>query len=68
MKKKLVSSLLAVSLVTMTFTPSIMAKENDDITIGVSFQGLSDEYIVRLSDAFKTSADVVCVNIQVAAG
>lgn len=68
MKKKLVSSLLAVSLVTMTFTPSIMAKENDDITIGVSFQGLSDEYIVRLSDAFKTRADEVGVNIQVADG
>lgn len=40
----------------------------DEITIGVTFQGLSDEYIVRLSDAFKKRAEEAGVNIQVADG
>ncbi|BFL48618.1 substrate-binding domain-containing protein [Lactonifactor longoviformis] len=40
----------------------------EEITIGVTFQGLSDEYIVRLSDAFKKRAEEAGVNIQVADG
>ena len=40
----------------------------EDITIGVSFQGLSDEYIVRLSDAFKEQADKEGVSVQIADG
>lgn len=41
---------------------------NSDVVIGVSFQGLSDEYIVRLSDAFQARADELGVKLQVADG
>lgn len=43
-------------------------KANEDVVIGVSFQGLSDEYIVRLSDAFQARADELGVQLQVADG
>ena len=41
---------------------------DEDVVIGVSFQGLSDEYIVRLSDAFQARADELGVTVQVADG
>jgi inositol transport system substrate-binding protein len=49
-------------------TSAAAAKDNSNITIGVSFQGLSDEYIVRLSDAFKARAEELGVKVQVADG
>ena len=47
---------------------SATEKDDEKIVIGVSFQGLSDEYIVRLSDAFKEKAEELGVTIQVADG
>lgn len=70
MRKKLVACLLAGAMAgTMMSAINVSAAEdNSDITIGVSFQGLSDEYIVRLSDAFKERAEEVGVEVQVADG
>lgn len=42
--------------------------DNQNVVIGVSFQGLSDEYIVRLSDSFQARADELGVTLQVADG
>lgn len=44
------------------------AKASEDVVIGVSFQGLSDEYIVRLSDAFKARSEELGVKVQIADG
>lgn len=49
-------------------TEAAPTKTKDNVVIGVSFQGLSDEYIVRLSDAFKKKAEELGVKIQVADG
>lgn len=70
MKKQIISGVLALSMMASMGAVQAAAaeKENKDITIGVSFQGLSDEYIVRLSDAFQKRADEVGVNVQVADG
>lgn len=69
MKKKLISSLLIASVALISASISAGAEEdNSNITIGVSFQGLSDEYIVRLSDAFEARAEEAGVNVQVADG
>lgn len=43
-------------------------KAPEDITIGVTFQGLSDEYIVRLSTAFQAKAKELGVNLIVSDG
>lgn len=71
MKKKIISGVLALSMMAAMGVVQVGAaaeKENGDIVIGASFQGLSDEYIVRLSDAFQKRADEVGVNVQVADG
>lgn len=83
MKKKVLAVLLTGVLTVACFTgcgntdsggaPDTEEKAEDssdekEINIGVSFQGLSDEYIVRLSDAFQEKADEVGVNVQVADG
>lgn len=70
MRKKLVAGLLTFAMMgTMMGAVNVCAAEdNSDITIGVSFQGLSDEYIVRLSDSFKARAEEVGVEIQIADG
>jgi inositol transport system substrate-binding protein len=43
-------------------------KDPKDITIGVTFQGLSDEYIVRLSNSFQAKAKEIGVNLIVSDG
>lgn len=66
--KKFVSLLLAVLLVASFAVPALAEKTAADVTIGVSFQGLSDEYIVRLSDAFKKRAEELGVKILIGDG
>lgn len=44
------------------------AKDIEDITIGYSFQGLSDEYIVFLKEAVDARAEELGVNVLVADG
>lgn len=72
MKKRIVKTLvvgaMTMSMMTGLGAVPAAAEGNEDITIGVSFQGLSDEYIVRLSDAFKAEAEKAGVNIQIADG
>lgn len=70
MKKKVISAMMAAMMVMSMGALDVAAEEKDnkDITIGASFQGLSDEYIVRLSDAFQKRADEVGVNVKVADG
>ncbi|HIR77354.1 MAG TPA: substrate-binding domain-containing protein, partial [Candidatus Choladousia intestinipullorum] len=72
MNKRLMKGLLigTMSMAMLAGFGATAAAEEDvsDITIGVSFQGLSDEYIVRLSDAFKAKAEEAGVEIQIADG
>lgn len=83
MKKRVLAVLLTGVLTVACFTgcgntdsggtPDTEEKVEDssdkkEINIGVSFQGLSDEYIVRLSDAFQEKADEMGVKVQVADG
>lgn len=83
MKKRVLAVLLTGVLTIACFTgcgntdsggaPDTEEKVEDssdkkEINIGVSFQGLSDEYIVRLSDAFQQKADEMGVKVQVADG
>ena len=72
MHKRLMKGLLigTMSMAMLAGFGATAAAEEDvsDITIGVSFQGLSDEYIVRLSDAFKAKAEEAGVEIQIADG
>ncbi|MEG2860357.1 MAG: substrate-binding domain-containing protein, partial [Clostridia bacterium] len=68
--KKLLALVLVSMLVLGAFgaCASAQGKTAADVTIGVSFQGLSDEYIVRLSDAFKKRADELGVKIVIGDG
>ena len=65
--KKCLVWFLAVVMV-LSSVSFAMAKTVDEVTIGVSFQGLSDEYIVRLSESFKTRAEELGVKIIVSDG
>lgn len=72
MNKRLMKGLLigtmTMSMLAGAGTAAYAEEGASDITIGVSFQGLSDEYIVRLSDAFKEKAEEAGVEIQIADG
>ncbi len=62
---------VVLMVVCMMFTLFSCAKAEEDdgtITVGVSFQGLSDEYIVRLSEAFKTRAAELDVKLLIGDG
>ncbi len=48
--------------------PAEAEKTAADVTIGVSFQGLSDEYIVGLSEAFKAKAEELGVTLNIGDG
>lgn len=65
MKKVMV--LVLVLLLGLTATV-VSEKRVEDIVIGATFQGLSDEYIVRLSDAFIAKAEEMGVKIIVSDG
>ena len=68
MKKVLVCLLAAIMLIASFSCALAEEKTVADVTIGVSFQGLSDEYIVRLSDAFEKRAEELGVKILVSDG
>lgn len=62
-----VLALLLVLLLSLSAT-ALAQKPIEDIVIGATFQGLSDEYIVRLSDAFIAKAAELGVKIFVSDG
>lgn len=64
--KRILALILTVLLL---LCAAAMAEQSvDDIVIGATFQGLSDEYIVRLSDAFIAKAEEMGVEIIVSDG
>ena len=67
--KKVLAGFVAIVMLMLCGSLAIAeSKTAADVTIGVSFQGLSDEYIVRLSDAFKARAEELGVKIIISDG